>query len=95
VLARASPQDLPIRSLRWLLLGAKRLPQGRHYVPRDERVRLVERRVTIFVGVLLNIDRIEEIRPTDTGGFEIHLQSGKIVPLSRGYRDKFRSMCQE
>ena len=41
---------------------------------------------------LVNIDKIEEIRATETGGHEIHLQSGKTVPLSRGYRDKFRSL---
>jgi len=44
---------------------------------------------------LVNIDKIEEIRTTDTGGYEIHLQSGKTVPLSRGYRDKFRSLFEE
>ena len=41
---------------------------------------------------LVNIDKIDEIRSTDTGSYEIHLKSGKTVPLSRGYRDKFRSL---
>jgi hypothetical protein len=41
---------------------------------------------------LVNIDKITEIRTTDSGGHEIHLQSGKAVPLSRGYRDRFRSL---
>ena len=41
---------------------------------------------------LVNIDKIEEIRSTDTGAYEILLSSGKTVPLSRGYREKFRSM---
>lgn len=41
---------------------------------------------------LVNIDRIVEIRTTDSGGHEIHLRSGKTVPLSRGYRDRFRSL---
>ena len=44
---------------------------------------------------LVNIDKIEEIRTTDTGGHEIHLSSRKTVPLSRGYRDKLRSMLGE
>jgi hypothetical protein len=44
---------------------------------------------------LVNIDKIEEIRTTDTGGYEIRLGSGKTVPLSRGYRDRFRSMFAE
>lgn len=41
---------------------------------------------------LVNIDRIEEIRSTDTGGYEIQMQSGKRVPLSRSYRDSFRNI---
>lgn len=44
---------------------------------------------------LVNIDKIEEIRTTDSGGREIRLHSGKIVPLSRGYRDSFRSLFKE
>jgi hypothetical protein len=44
---------------------------------------------------LVNIDKIDEIRTTDTGGYEIQLQSGRTVPLSRGYRDQFRSMFGE
>ena len=41
---------------------------------------------------LVNINKIDEIRATETGGHEIHLRSGKTVPLSRGYRDRFRSL---
>ena len=41
---------------------------------------------------LVNVDKIEEIRTTESGGHAIHLKSGKTVPLSRGYRDKFRSL---
>jgi hypothetical protein len=44
---------------------------------------------------LVNIDKIAEIRATDSGGHEIRLQSGTIVPLSRGYRDSFRSLFKE
>jgi len=44
---------------------------------------------------LVNIDKIAEIRATDSGGHEIRLQSGTIVPLSRGYRDSFRSLFEE
>lgn len=44
---------------------------------------------------LVNIDKIEEIRSTDTGSYEIHLESGKTVPLSRGYRDAFRALFEE
>ena len=44
---------------------------------------------------LVNIDKIEEIRTTESGGREIRLQGGKIVPLSRGYRDSFKSLFKE
>lgn len=44
---------------------------------------------------LVNIDKIEEIRTTDSGGREIRLQGGKTVPLSRGYRDRFKSLFGE
>ncbi len=41
---------------------------------------------------LVNIDKIREIRASDTGGYDIHLESGRTIPLSRGYRDEFRSL---
>jgi len=44
---------------------------------------------------LVNIDKIEEIRTTDSGSREIRLQGGKTVPLSRGYRDSFKSLFKE
>ena len=44
---------------------------------------------------LVNIEKIDEIRTTRTGGHEIHMASGKTVPLSRGYREKFRSSFKD
>lgn len=44
---------------------------------------------------LANIDRIEEIRSTNSGGFEIQMQCGKRVPLSRSHRDSFRSIITQ
>ena len=43
---------------------------------------------------LVNIDRIAEIRPSDSGTWDIHLRSGRRVPLSRGYRDSFRALFE-
>ena len=40
---------------------------------------------------LVNVDQVDEIRATGSGGHEIRLKSGKTVPLSRGYRDAFKS----
>jgi hypothetical protein len=72
----------------------------REYLVRNTLARLEEQLapgqiVRTHRSYLVNIDKIEEIRTTDTGGYEIHLQSGKTVPLSRGYRDKFRSLFEE
>jgi DNA-binding LytR/AlgR family response regulator len=44
---------------------------------------------------LVNIDKIDEIRATETGSHEILLASGKTVPLSRGYRDEFWSSFRD
>jgi len=44
---------------------------------------------------LVNIDKIEEIRATDAGSHDIRLRGGKVVPLSRGYRDSFKSLFNE
>jgi len=44
---------------------------------------------------LVNIDKIDEIRTTESGGREIRLQGGRTVPLSRGYRDSFKSLFNE
>jgi hypothetical protein len=39
---------------------------------------------------LVNLDYIDEIRSTDTGGYVIRMQGGREVPLSRSFRDSFR-----
>jgi len=73
---------------------------AREFLVRNTLARLEEQLapgqiVRTHRSYLVNIDKIEEIRTTDTGSYEIHLQSGKTVPLSRGYRDKFRSLFTE
>jgi len=40
---------------------------------------------------IINLDRIAEIRPTDVGKHLIRLAGGAEVPLSRGYRNRFKS----
>ena len=71
----------------------------REYLVRNTLARLEEQLapgqiVRTHRSYLVNIDKIREIRTTDTGGYEIHLESGKTVPLSRGYRDGFRSLFE-
>ena len=73
---------------------------AREFLVRNTLARLEEQLapgqiVRTHRSYLVNIDKIEEIRTTDTGGYEIHLRSGKTVPLSRGYRDTFRSLFNE
>ena len=72
----------------------------RDYLVRNTLARLEEQLapgqiVRTHRSYLVNIDKIREIRTTDTGGYEIHLESGKTVPLSRSYRDSFRSLFDE
>ncbi|MDX1507550.1 MAG: LytTR family DNA-binding domain-containing protein, partial [Woeseiaceae bacterium] len=56
-----------------------------------EQTLAVEHIVRTHRSYLVNIDRIAEIRTTDTGGHRIHMKSGKQVPLSRGYKEQFKS----
>jgi len=72
----------------------------RDYLVRNTLARLEEQLapgqiVRTHRSYLVNIDKIREIRTTDTGSYEVHLESGKTVPLSRGYRDSFRSLFEE
>ena len=72
----------------------------RDYLVRNTLARLEEQLapgqiVRTHRSYLVNIDKIREIRTTDTGSYEIHLESGKTVPLSRSYRDSFRSLFDE
>ena len=56
-----------------------------------ERTLAVEQIVRTHRSYLVNIDRIAEIRTTDSGGHRIHMKSGKHVPLSRGYKEQFKN----
>jgi two-component system LytT family response regulator len=44
--------------------------------------------VRIHRSIIVNADRIREIRPASHGDFEVALASGVAVPLSRRYRDR-------
>ena len=41
---------------------------------------------------IISLDKIAEIQATDAGAHQIRLESGTEVPLSRGYRDGFKSL---
>ncbi len=73
--------------------------ESREYLVRDtlrslERSVAPDQLVRTHRSYLVNVDRIEEIRTTDSGGREIRMQSGKLVPLSRGYKDTFRDVVR-
>jgi DNA-binding LytR/AlgR family response regulator len=43
---------------------------------------------------VVNIDRVTEIRPTDSGAWRVLLSSGADVPLSRSYRGPFKELIR-
>jgi two-component system LytT family response regulator len=43
--------------------------------------------VRIHRSVIVNVERIREIRPCNSGEFIVTLTNGKEVPASRNYRD--------
>ena len=66
---------------------------GREYVIRDTMSNVMRRLsggrfARTHRSVIVNIDKIREIRPVDSGQ-RVFLISGEDVPLSRGYRDEF------
>ena len=40
------------------------------------------------VNDLVNLDRVTEIKPSPHGDFQVHLQNGQVLRLSRAYRDQ-------
>jgi two-component system LytT family response regulator len=42
----------------------------------------------IHRSTIVNLDRIQEIAPGDSGDFLVRLQDGSSLRLSRGYRDR-------
>jgi len=51
-------------------------------------LRLDERQFArIHRGTIVNLDRVAEIQPRGHGDCDVRLQSGRILRLSRGYRD--------
>ena len=63
----------------------------RETLSRLEQTLAPEQIVRTHRSYLVNVDRISEIRARDSGGHEIRMNSGKRVPLSRGYREQFKS----
>jgi DNA-binding LytR/AlgR family response regulator len=41
---------------------------------------------------IISLDKIAETQPTNAGAHRIRLESGAEVPLSRGFRDGFKSL---
>lgn len=50
--------------------------------------------VRVHRSVMLNLDRIREIRPQESGDAEALLSSGTVVPISRRYREQLRALVQ-
>lgn len=39
-------------------------------------------------SAIVNVERIERVVPNDSGDFDVHLDAGDVVKLSRSYRDR-------
>jgi hypothetical protein len=74
--------------------------QGREYLLRDTISRVEQRLAPHHFArthrsFLVNLERIAEVLPREGGGHRICMEGGSEVPLSRSYRDHFRSLLQE
>ena len=70
---------------------------GREYILRETLAGLDEKLgAAAFVrthrSYLVNMDKVREIRPAESGAWRVLLSSGAEVPLSRTYRDPFKAL---
>lgn len=68
---------------------------GREYIVRETLANLEARLapgsfIRTHRSYLVNLERIAEVRPTDAGAYEIRIEGGATIPLSRGFRDAVR-----
>ena len=56
-----------------------------------ERCLPSDRFVRVHRSAVVNLDRVKRIEPTGSGDFEIRLESGRTVRMSRTYRDRLLS----
>ncbi len=70
---------------------------GERLYPLRETMASIETRLDargfarVHRGAILNLDRVKEIEPFDTGDARAHLASGGFVPVSRRYRQELRN----
>ncbi|MDX1570860.1 MAG: LytTR family DNA-binding domain-containing protein [Xanthomonadales bacterium] len=69
---------------------------GQRLYPLRETMTNIEARLTdagfvrVHRSAIVNMDRIAEISPFDTGDAEARLETGAVVPISRRYRSQLR-----
>lgn len=69
---------------------------GERLYPLRETMSGIEQKVAaqgfarVHRGAILNLDRVKEIEPFDTGDARAHLVSGTTVPVSRRYRQELK-----
>ncbi len=73
--------------------------EGQEYILRETLSHLDEKlRAADFVrthrSYLVNMDRVREIRPAESGTWRVLLSSGAEIPLSRTYRDPFKALIR-
>ena len=87
---------LPAREVEWIESAgnyAKLYARGRDFLIRETMKELVARLepgrfARVHRTAIVNIERVREIRPDEGGDFEILLESGARVRMSRSYRDQ-------
>jgi hypothetical protein len=70
--------------------------EGHEYLVRDTMANIEQKLAGAAFArshrsFIVNLDRIAEIRATESGSYQVCLTSGAQVPLSRRFRDKFKN----
>jgi two-component system, LytTR family, response regulator len=95
---------VPLRSIYWLESAGNYVEvfigkQGERFLVRETLSSFEERLdakrfVRIHRSVIVNTERIREMRPRYTGEYHVTLDNGKELTLSRGYRSNLRRLFE-
>ncbi len=95
---------VPARSINWIESAGNYVefvvwPQGERVMVREtlssyEKTLDSRRFVRIHRSVIVNVDRIREMRPRYTGEYQLTMMCGKQLTLSRGYRKNLKRLLQ-
>jgi two-component system, LytTR family, response regulator len=91
---------IPVSEIDWIESAGDYvyIHSGPHKHIIRETMRSIERRidparfVRIHRSTIVNVDRIRSLKPNEHGDFEVHLQDGEKLKLSRTYRSHFQKV---